>query len=116
MKPNIKSRVNYALSILAAGLVFCAALLSAGCASSKADEFRQRISKMPDDELMAYFQGINQRAGDLRHDIRRDEQIYEPGPRHNTYPTPFAIGGEGYDLYQKRKMVREELKRRNIAP
>ena len=93
--PNTNRRIAGVVSLAAAVFLVCAAMFVTGCASSKADEFRHRLGKMSDADLVAYYNGINQRAGDLHHDIRQEEHMNQPHPRHNIYPTPFAIGGGG---------------------
>lgn len=114
--PKTRHHFILVFVIIAAGLLLGSVIFLSGCSSAQADKFRQRIHAMSDAELLSYYEGIGQRSMDLDHQVQRDQQLYPHQPRHNIYPTPFLLGGEGYDLHQKRKMVLEEMRRRHISP
>ena len=89
---------------------------SIGCAGSKSEQFRAKIQRMSDAELVSYYRGINERAKDIGNDMTMQEHAYSYDPKHNVYSTPFSPGREGYRLIQESRMIKEELNRRNIHP
>lgn len=87
-----------------------------GCASSELTRFKKSIKTMSDAELLSCYHGINERTKDIDNNIEREDRLgYEKDQyiiSHQTY----IVGGEAYGLMQKKKLVSEELKERNIKP
>jgi len=93
-----------------------AVLLTFGCASSRSEKFQRKIRRMPSNELISYYQGINERIKDIDNDIKRnDRQEQTRRDDANTNMT-FFFGGQGYDLIQKRKAIKKELNKRRLTP
>ena len=88
-----------------------------GCSTTGSLKFQKKISHMPSNELLNYYYGINQRIKDIDNNHRINEPDDSDYHRFGfAFPSPFVIGGKGYDLIQKRKLVLEELKKRNVIP
>ena len=62
------------------------------------DKFREKIDEMPNDELLSYYRGLEDRLKDI--DRNSPDQKMLPDPR--------------FEIYQKAKWAREELKDRKI--
>jgi hypothetical protein len=109
---------NVANVFLITGLCLLAVsmLHIAGCATPESDKFRNEIQNMSDADLLYYYRGLNERTKDIEHDMQGKEYRYDYDPKHNVYSTPFSVGGEGYRLTEEMRMIKEELKRRNIQP
>ena len=73
---------------------------------------------MSSNELLNYYYGINQRIKDIDNSFRRNERLdnSEYDRSGFVFHDPFVIGGKGYNLIQKRKLILEELKKRNVIP
>lgn len=111
---NTSNFSTKAVNILVALFFLASISCLIGCASSKTVKLQQKIRAMSDGELLSYYHGINDRIKYIGHDVQRDEHTYGIQPSHNIYNTPFSIGGEGYQLYQAKKMTLKELHRRKI--
>jgi len=106
------------VSYFIAGILTVALVLYIGCTNSNHNKFRNKISSMSDSELLAYYHGINDRLKDIEHGMAGHESIHHPRvtDKHYIYQTPFLAGGEGYHLIRNRKIILQELRKRNIYP
>jgi hypothetical protein len=71
---------------------------------------------MSDTELLNYYYGINERLKDIDGGLQADDRSDPDDHNHVIRNQTFFIGGEGHGLAQKRKIVLDELDRRNITP
>lgn len=110
MKGYCKKRI----SLIAAGFLGVLILISPGCIGSKSAEFQNKIQKMSDNDLLNYYEVINERIKEVDDSSQRSGSL----ERHSQEPLfpdlTFFFGGEGYTLYQERRAVLKELKVRNI--
>ena len=67
-------------------------------------------------ELLNYYYGINERLKDIDNEIQADDRSDSDNQDHFIRNQTFFVGGEGHGLVQKRKIVLDELYRRNITP
>ncbi len=95
--------------------LFCS-FFNISCTSSKTDKFHTKIQQISDNDLLNCYHGINDRIKDIGNDINREESSDQTGQEQVISNMPFLIGGEGYNLNQKRKMVLEELNIRGVNP
>jgi len=96
---------------------FCYSLFfNISCASSKSNKFHSKIQKMSDNDLLNYYHGINDRIKDIDNDIKREGSHDQTEHERVVSNMPFFLGGEGYTLIQKRKMITKELNFRNLTP
>ncbi len=86
------------------------------CASSKTNKFHTKIQKMSNNELLNYYNGINDRIKDISSEIEREKSPDQTDQEQVVSNMPFLIGGEGYSLNQKRKMILKELNIRGVNP
>ena len=97
--------------------LFCSSLFfNISCTSSKSNKFHNEIQRMSDYDLLNYYHGINDRIKDIDSDIKRQENPNQSEQKQLISNIPFLIGGEGYSLIQKRKMILRELNIRNLTP
>ncbi len=112
----MNSYLNKSFYIITVSLFFMSIFFCISCASSKPNKFLNTIQRMSDTDLLNYYYGINERIKDIDHGMKREERSDHTKLEHNISQTPFIIGGEGYNLIQKRKVVLKELNKRNISP
>jgi len=89
---------------------------NAGCASSEQTRLRDRVQSMTDAELLNYYHGINERLKDMDGEMSADDQTDSDNQDHFIKNQTFFVGGEGHGLAQKRRIVLDELYRRDIRP
>ena len=87
-----------------------------GCASSELTRFKKNTKTMSDADLLSCYYGINERIKDIDNHIEGRDRIPHSGNRNIVSRQTYFIGGEAYGLMQKKKLVLEELRRRNIKP
>lgn len=87
-----------------------------GCAGSKANKFTTKIQTMSDNDLLNYYHGIDDRIRDIESDIEQKESSAQIDQDRTIANAPFIVGGEGYSLMQKKKLLLEELKNRSLTP
>ena len=104
------------LVVLISGLLTVAVLLLSGCASSEQTRLRKRVHTMSDAELLNYYHGINDRLKDLAGDLQAAERPDPDNPDQLIDNQTFFVGGAGHGLEQKRRIVLDELRRRDISP
>jgi hypothetical protein len=86
------------------------------CASTEMERFRANVHRMSDDALLACYQGLNDRIKDIDNGMKRDMLYHNKEKPDLIEQQSFLIGGDGYGLVQKRKVVLKELNRRNLSP
>lgn len=106
-------RSFFLLNFCALSLLF---FLIVGCASSEMTRFKTNMKTMSDAELLSCYYGINERIKDIDNGIDRKDRIAHSRNRDIVSQQTYFIGGEAYGLMQKKKLVLEELRRRNIKP
>jgi len=82
----------------------------------KRNEFQNKLHRMSDSDLLSYYYGINDRIKDIDNRIKMQERADYSEHDHFMSQIPFMIGGRGYSLVQKSKLVLKELNKRNISP
>ena len=98
------------------GLLFMTALFQAGCASSEMVNLRKSVKTMSDTDLLTYYHGLNERIKYLSKGTKREDHIGHGKNENVISNQTLFVGGEGYGLIQKRKLVLNELNKRNISP
>ena len=101
---------------LMAGLLTVSMLFISGCVSSEQTRLRDRVQHMTDTELLNYYHGINERLKDIDGEVQADDHSDSENQDHFIKNQTFFVGGEGHGLIQKRKIVWDELHRRDIEP
>jgi hypothetical protein len=71
---------------------------------------------MSDTNLLNYYNGINERLKDIDNGMKREGPSDMDEREHLLDNQSFFLGGEGHGLIQKRKVILEELNKRNIYP
>ena len=71
---------------------------------------------MSDNDLLDYYHGINARLKDIDSGIKTEETQNQSGQETFISHLPFLVGGEGYNLNQKREMILKELEIRKLTP
>ncbi len=71
---------------------------------------------MPDSDLLNYYHGINERIKDIGRDIEQEDRSARTEHGQFISNMPFVIGGEGYHLVQKRKLIIKEMNNRKLSP
>ena len=89
----------------------------AGCADKYMVKKQKDIQRMSDTELLSYYQGITDRTKDIDHHFRDKQGLLDPQDQEprNRFPEPHYIGSDSYHLHQIRKMVRQEMEKRNLS-
>jgi hypothetical protein len=112
MNSYLKKSIYFiAVCFICSSLVFVIS-----CAGSKSNNFQSKIQTMSDNDLLIYYQGINNRIKDIDSDIKREEGQDQTEQERVISNMPFFFGAEGNDLVQKRRMILKELNRRNLMP
>lgn len=97
-------------------LCFLIPICLAGCGSKRA--FLNEIELMNDDELLSYYQGINDNIRDIDRGMRVDDHL--GNQKHSgegvNWRSSFFFLGEGYQLNNKKNLIEKELIKRNIRP
>ena len=106
-----KSIYIFAVCLLCSSLFF-----NLSCASSKSNIFHTKIQRMSDYNLLNYYHGINDRIKEIDSGIKCEESPDQTEQERLVSNMPFLIGGEGYNLTQKRKIILKELNIRNLTP
>jgi len=97
-------------------LCFMSTFLYFSCASSELVRLRKTCPSMSDTDLLNYYYGINERLKDIDNEMKEKEPSGLTEHEHLMDNDSFFAGGEGYGLIQKRKVILEELHKRNIYP
>ncbi|MDJ0781959.1 MAG: hypothetical protein QNJ22_08300 [Desulfosarcinaceae bacterium] len=97
-------------------LVLALLLVLTACASGKRPTLAERLGAMADEELVAYYQGVDARLRAVGEGVRR-ERAEAAGTRYDTkYQQTYFLGGEGHRLFKQRQAAERELRRREIPP
>jgi hypothetical protein len=110
------SYLKRSIYFIAACFICSSLFFNFSCAGSKSKKFQSKIQTMSDNDLLNYYQGINNRIKDIDNDIKREESQDQTEQERVISNMPFSFGGEGYDLIQKRKIILKELNSRNLIP
>lgn len=102
--------------LLAILIVGIGAIVFTGCAATPQDPLATRLASMSDAELLAYYQGTNDRLKAIQAGTRRAEDQGTITAEDHMAKMPFIIGGEAWELEQRRERIRRELTRRNLTP
>jgi hypothetical protein len=101
-------------------ILFPCLVFQMGCAGKTHATFENKIKKMSDTELVGYYHGIEEKIrtvdAKMHTDGRSVGESKNQDSNLNLIPSPFWMGGDGYDLLQQRKGVLKELEKRNITP
>jgi hypothetical protein len=87
-----------------------------GCAGFDQTQFQKKIQRMPDRDLVNYYHGINGRIKDIDRDIKQEDRSAYTEHEQFVSNMPFVIGGEGYQLIRKKKLIKKEMNHRKISP
>ena len=98
------------------GFLTISMLFYSGCATSEQTRLRDRVKSMSDMELLNYYHGINERLKDIDSEVQTEDDSDSDNQNDFIRNQTFFVGGQGHGLIQKRKIVWDELHRRNIAP
>ena len=99
--------------LLAAG---CAAFMLAACATSRADALDARLAAMSNEDLVSYYQGVNDRLKAIQADTRETDRQGTVLQEEPIAIMPYVIGGEAWSLEQQCIKARREMTRRGIVP
>lgn len=90
------------------------AISLAACAASPKPSLKERLAAMSDDELVAYYQGVDYRLKAVGDEVRRDTA--DAGTSQGTMVPnqTYFLGGEGNRLLRERDAAERELVRRHI--
>ena len=102
--------------LLAVSLLASSLLLNINCAGSKATKFHTKIQSMSDNDILNYYHGICERINDIDRSINREANSDQTDQERLISNRPFIIGGKGYNLIQKRKIILNELNKRALNP
>jgi hypothetical protein len=91
----------------------CAFTLYA-CASTSKTTLRERLTAMSDEDLVAYYQGVDSRLRAVGEGVRRETADTDETPSSVTFQQTYFLGGEGHRLLQERTAAEKELLRRRI--
>ena len=86
------------------------------CSTMPKDSFQTRIEKISDDELLNYYNGINDKIKDVDNRAKLDMDKDMVRPDESFFDKPFYMGSEGYELAHRRKLILKELEKRAITP
>jgi len=116
-KSAISTFGNYALRLFgtpaaialdaALGVVVGTAWLHAPPGLEPPVRLQERLKQMSDDDLLSYYQGLNDRLKDMWK-TKRD--------RRSGLDSRTPVLDSGFELFEEQQWVLEELKRRKIAP
>jgi hypothetical protein len=100
------------------GLFFSAiaalALTLCACAGNQKATLRERLTAMSDDDLIAYYQGIDDRLRSVGEGVRRETADKAEAQSAIGFQQTYFIGGEGQHLLKQRAAAEKELLRRGI--
>lgn len=86
------------------------------CATPSKTTMETRLAAMSDDDLISYYHGINDRLKAIQDRMRETDRQGTILEQDQLSKMPFIIGGEVWELEQRRECVRRELVRRKLAP
>ena len=87
-----------------------------GCATTQTDPLEARLAAMSDEELANYYHGINDRLKEIQAGTRQADRQGTVFQDDHIAKMPYIIGGEAYQLEQRRIKVSNALARRKITP
>lgn len=78
------------------------------------DTLTSKLRAMPDDELVNYYHGINERIKEIENKQTLSRRSDETEHDRIMSQSVFYMGGEGQELVEKQKAARKEMNRRNL--
>jgi hypothetical protein len=96
------------------GVLSLFALALCACAGTSKTTLRERLSAMSDEDLIAYYQGVDARLRVVGEDVRREVADTAEAPSSVSFQQTYFIGGEGNRLLHERAAAEKELRRRRI--
>ena len=82
-------------------------------------KFLRELELMNDEELLYYYQGINEQIRDIDRGMRVEEHLddrQQEGEDRVRWDSSFFLGSKGYELNKKKTFIEKELIKRNIIP
>lgn len=109
--------IRYTLTHIVLALAFGLVLpVFFGCATTQNDPMTTRLATMSDEELISYYHGVNDRLKEIQEGMRDADRQGTVMEQDQLAKMPFIIGGEVWELEQKRERVEHELDRRKLRP
>lgn len=93
-----------------------AASIILGCATTAQDSLEVRLAAMPDKRLISYYHGINDRLKDIQAETRETDRQGPILEEDYLARMPYVVGGEAWELEQKREKASREMIRRGLMP
>ncbi len=106
---------NYRFFIFIA-IFFLFPCLFPGCSDSYRINKQQQIRQMSDTELLSYYHGITDRIKDIDNEFKDNQDLFDPQDQEpiNHITTPHYMGSDAYHLHQIRKLVLQEIEKRDL--
>lgn len=109
----IRYPLKHLIFIMAFGLVLQVFI---SCATTDRDPLATRLAAMSDEDLISYYYGINDRLREIQEGTREADRQGTVMVQDQLAKMPYIIGGEAWELEQKRERIKHELDRRNLRP
>jgi len=93
-------------------LMLFSIILVTACAHH--DALTSKLRAMPDDELVNYYHGVNERIKEIENKQTLSRRSDETEHDRIMSQSVFYMGGEGQELVEKQKAARKEMNRRNL--
>lgn len=84
------------------------------CATAPKLTLQERLSAMSDEDLLAYYQGVDARLRMVGEGVRRETADQEGSGEFASFQQTYFVGGDGHRLLQERMTAEKELLRRGI--
>lgn len=78
------------------------------------DALTSKLRAMPNDELVNYYHGVNERIKEIENKQTLSRRSDETEHDRIMSQSVFYMGGEGQELVEKQKAARKEMDRRNL--
>jgi hypothetical protein len=96
------------------GCLVALTLIALSCAGNTKPPLQDRLHAMGDDELIAYYQGIDARLRAVGEGVRQERAASGGWQPSDHFQQTYFFGGEGNRLLQQRQAAQKELLRREI--
>ena len=103
-------------SLISALALGAFALIYPGCASTPDGKMETRLAAMSDNDLLSYYHGINDRLKEIQTGTREADRQGTIKEADQLSKMPYLVGGEAWELENKREMALRELTRRRLKP
>jgi hypothetical protein len=84
------------------------------CATTPKPTLQERLSAMSDEDLVAYYQGVDARLRAVGEGVRRETADHEGTGGFVSFQQTYFVGGDGHRLLQQRTAAEKELLKRGI--